>query len=437
MLEGLETAGYPAYVVGGCVRDGLRGLPPHDWDVCTAARPDQVHTALSDEFTVLDTGLRHGTVTAVRNGLHIEITTYRIDGAYSDGRRPDAVQFVDNIEQDLARRDFTVGAIAYSPTRGIVDPYDGQEDLKEGILRCVGNPDARFSEDALRIARGLRLAAEHGFIIDANTAASMRRQQKKLDDIACERIAVELNRLLCGKWAGRVLQTYPDILTQMLPELVPMFGLSQQNHHHKYDVWTHTIHTLGQIPNVPLLRWAMLLHDIGKPTCKTVDTQGTGHFYGHPKVSCQLAEKIAKRLRFSNTFRYELLMLIEHHDHPFGNTPKQMRKQLHILGEKRIRNLLSIKKADVIGQETCPEDIRHLQQTEALLEQVLAEKQCFSLNQLAVNGRDLKECGLAGSEIGQMLNRLLEHVIEKPEDNHKQALFALVQKIESEGKTDA
>ena len=430
-LSALEVAGYPAYVVGGCVRDGLRGLPPHDWDVCTAARPEQTRAALSGAFAVLDTGLRHGTVTAVRGHLHIEITTYRVEGRYSDGRRPDEVTFVDEIARDLARRDFTVGAIAWSPVRGFADPYGGRRDLAAGVLRCVGDPDDRFREDALRIARGLRLSAEHGFTIADETAASMRRNRARLDGIAAERITAELTRLLCGRFAGRVLCAHQDVLAQMLPEIKPMFGLGQQNQHHRYDVWEHTVRAVEQVPETPLLRWAMLLHDAGKPACKTVDADGVGHFYGHPKASRELAAQIAARLKFANEFRHALLELVEYHDRPLGGSEKRMRRSLHKFGEARVRALLALKKGDAVGQGTEPRDLAQLQETEALLEAVLAGAQCFSMRQLAVDGHDLMALGLRGPAIGAALNALLAHVLDHPEDNEKTTLLALARCIQT------
>lgn len=425
-LHALERAGYPAYVVGGCVRDGLRGLPPHDWDVCTAARPAQVHRALGAAFSVRDTGLRHGTVTAVRDGLPIEITTYRVEGAYTDGRHPDAVRFVDRVEEDLARRDFTVGAMAYSPTRGLCDPFGGQRDLEAGVLRCVGDPDARFREDALRIARGMRLAAEHGFTVEPMTAAAMERQAPLLDRIAAERIAAELTRLLTGRYAGRALRAYRTVLGRMLPELVPMYDLPQQNRHHRYDVWEHTVRAVEQVPDAPLLRWAMLLHDCDKPASKSVDERGVGHFYGHPAVSKQLTMRIAARLRFSSAFTSDLLLLVEQHDRPLGDTEKAVRRRLAQIGETHFRALLAIKKGDCVGQDTNPRDLAALCRIACLLEGVLAQAQCFSLRQLAIDGNDMRAIGLHGSEIGRALGRALEHVLEHPRDNRKDILLALV-----------
>lgn len=283
-VAALEAAGYQTWAVGGCVRDSLRGAAPHDWDLCTAARPDQMQAVFAGE-RVLETGLRHGTLTLLTEGGPIEITTFRTDGGYSDGRHPDGVRFVGSVEDDLARRDFTIGAMAWHPQRGLCDPYGGLDDLQEGILRAVGDPDARFAEDALRILRGIRFASRLGFAVERETAAAMRRQAARLNGIAAERVRGELTGLLCGRFVHRALRMFADLIGVVLPELTPMFGCAQRNPHHLYDVWEHSIRAAAQVPADPVLRWAALLHDCGKPACKTVDEQGIGHFYGHPAVS--------------------------------------------------------------------------------------------------------------------------------------------------------
>ena len=297
-IEQLEGAGFETWAVGGCVRDSLRGAAPHDWDLCTAARPEQMKAVFAGE-RVLETGLKHGTLTLLTDGGPLEITTFRADGGYSDGRHPDAVRFVGSVEDDLARRDFTVGAMAWHPARGLCDPYGGLDDLQDGILRAVGDPDARFTEDGLRILRAVRFASQLGFAVEPQTAAAMRRQLARLDCVAAERVREELTRTLCGRFVQRALLSYRDVLAAVLPELVPMFDCAQQNPHHLYDVWEHSVRAVGQVPAVPALRWAMLLHDCGKPACKTIDEKGVGHFYGHPKVSREIAERIVQRLRFS------------------------------------------------------------------------------------------------------------------------------------------
>lgn len=417
----LEAAGYETWAVGGCVRDRLRGVEPHDYDLCTAATPAEMQTVFAGE-RVLETGLQHGTLTLLTADGPLEITTFRADGAYSDGRHPDVVRFVRSIRDDLARRDFTVGAMAWHPERGLFDPFGGQDDLTKGLLRAVGDPDTRFEEDALRILRAARFSAQFGFAIEEKTAAAMRRQRKRLSLVARERVQDELTRLLCGPFAGRALRTCRDVLMQPLPELAPMFDLDQQNGHHRYDVWEHTVRAVEQVPNDPLLRWAMLLHDCGKPACKTVDENGVGHFYGHPKVSVRIAAGISCRLRFSSEFEKKLLVLVAQHDRPLGDEEKIVRRRLAQIGEERFRQLLAIKKGDIVGQGTQPQDMERLCALERMLNGVIEAQQCISLRQLAVDGNDMRALGLTGERIGDMLHRLLEIVLDDPTQNTAEVL---------------
>lgn len=423
-IRRLERAGFEAWAVGGCVRDSLRGVEPHDWDLCTSASPAQMQAVFADA-RVLTTGLRHGTLTVLTDGGPLEITTYRTEGGYSDGRHPDGVRFVTDIREDLARRDFTVGAMAWHPERGLCDPFGGQTDLKNGVLRAVGNADTRFQEDALRILRGLRFASKLGFAIEPETAAAMRRQVHRLDCIAAERIREELTGLLCGRYVQRTLMAYADLITSALPELAPMQGCQQQNPHHLYDVWEHTVRAVGQVPAEPVLRWAMLLHDSGKPACKTVDEQGIGHFRGHPRASLALSRKLLPRLRFSSADTERILLLVERHDTPLGDNEKLVRRSLSRIGEARFRDLLAIKKGDAVGQGTSRDYVAQLFETEALLNRVLAQEQCFSLRQLAVNGTDLQALGLRGRPVGEMLHALLDAVIDGQTDNRRETLLRL------------
>ena len=423
-IEQLEGAGFETWAVGGCVRDSLRGAAPHDWDLCTAARPEQMKAVFAGE-RVLETGLKHGTLTLLTDGGPLEITTFRADGGYSDGRHPDAVRFVGSVEDDLARRDFTVGAIAWHPVRGLCDPYGGLDDLQDGILRAVGDPDARFTEDGLRILRAVRFASQLGFAVEPQTAAAMRRQVGRLNCVAAERVREELTRMLCGRFVQRALLSYRDVLAAVLPELVPMFDCAQQNPHHLYDVWEHSVRAVGQMPAVPALRWAMLLRDCGKPACKTIDEKGVGHFYGHPKVSREIAERIVQRLRFSGAESARILLLVEQHDRPLGENDKLVRRRLSQIGEARFRDLLAIKKGDAVGQGTHPEDVAWLYGMEQCLDRVLAADACFSLRQLAVNGDDMLALGLSGPAVGAMLHDLLRAVIDEQADNTRGALLAL------------
>ncbi len=419
----LEAAGFEAWAVGGCVRDSLRGAAPHDWDLCTAARPEQMQAVFAGE-RVLETGLKHGTLTLLTDGGPLEITTFRTDGGYSDGRHPDGVRFVGNIADDLARRDFTVGAMAWHPERGLYDPFGGQTDLQNGVLRAVGDPDTRFQEDALRILRAVRFASQLGFSVEPETAAAMRRQAARLDCIAAERIREELTGMLCGRFVQRALMEFADVIGCVLPEVTPMFGCAQQNPHHLYDVWEHSARATGQVPAEPALRWSMLLHDCGKPACKTVDGNGVGHFYGHPKVSREIAAQITRRLRFSGEDSARILLLVEQHDRPLGDTDKLVRRRLSRIGEGRFRDLLAIKKGDAVGQGTHPGDIAWLYDMETRLNRILAADACLSLRQLAVNGNDMAALGLSGPAVGEMLRALLDAVIDEQADNTRDALLA-------------
>lgn len=421
-LQRLEARGYETWAVGGCVRDSLRARGPHDYDLCTAASPAEMRDVFAGE-RVLDTGAKHGTLTVLTASGPVEITAFRVEGAYSDGRRPDEVRFVREVTADLARRDFTVNAMAWHPERGLCDPFGGRDDLKNGLLRAVGDPDARFAEDALRILRAVRFAAKTGFTVERDTARAMRRQRHRLNQIAHERVREELTRLLCGRYVCRALMAFSDVLFEVLPELAPMPGCAQQNPHHLYNVWEHSVLAVGQVPAEPVLRLSALLHDCGKPACKTVDENGVGHFYGHPAVSRDLAEQIVRRLRFSKDEAESVLFLVEHHDRPLGDSDKLIRRRLAQIGEKRFRQLLMIKKGDAVGQGTHPEDIAALLETERLLEEVLAAEACFSLRQLAVKGTDMIALGLAGPAVGDMLDALLGAVIDGFVPNERNALL--------------
>lgn len=416
IMTRLETAGFASYMVGGAVRDEACGRAPHDCDLCTAALPEQVERLFSD-CRVIETGLKHGTVTVLMDGEPFEITTFRTESGYSDGRHPDAVQFVPSIEADLARRDFTVNAMAWSPVRGLCDPFGGLDDLNCGLLRCVGEPEQRLTEDALRILRALRFRAERGLRIEPATDRALRSCCALLERVSAERITAELLRILCGAHAGRVLMEYPEIFVKILPELAPMVGFEQHNHHHRYDVWEHSVRALEGIRPEPELRLAMLLHDCGKPAVFFTDEAGVGHFYNHPKVGSELAKQALSRLRLDNRMYDEVLYLVRHHDEPLGVNLKSARRKLAVHGEERFRKLLAVKKADCIGQGTAPENLAGLLETERLLEQVLEQDACLKIKDLAVNGHDLMAWGLRGPEIGHCLAELLERVLDDPSCN--------------------
>lgn len=429
LIDRLERAGYTAWAVGGGVRDSLRGETPHDWDVATSARPGELLRALGG-LTVRPTGLKHGTVTVRADGADFEVTTYRVESAYSDGRHPDRVEFVDAIEDDLARRDFTINAMAWHPARGLCDPFGGQDDLRRGLIRAVGDPARRFTEDALRILRGLRFAARTGFAIEPATAWAMWDCAPLLDRIAAERIRDELCGLLAGRYAGRVLRAYPHLLARVLPELTPMFGHGQHNPHHKFDVWEHTVRAVEAAPCDPVLRMALLLHDCGKPACYTMDGKGIGHFYGHPAASAEIAAPLLERLRFSNADRARIERLVRFHDYPLGDDARTVRRRLARFGEDDFRALLLMKKCDATGQLTHPENLAGLARTARLADEALAADACLSLRQLAVRGDDLLALGLRGPAVGAMLDRLLELVVGGELENDRAALLARAQREE-------
>ena len=426
VLQQLHNAGFAAFVVGGCVRDSLLGRTPGDWDITTAARPEQVHAALTG-IPVLDTGLQHGTVTAVSEGMRLEITTFRTEGQYSDHRRPDSVTFAGSVEADLSRRDFTVNAMAFSPETGLIDPFGGQNDLQAGILRAVGDPQKRFDEDALRILRGLRFAARLGFAIEPATAQAMEAQKHLLLALAPERVQAELLPLLCAPHAVEVLRRFRELFAVVLPEIAPMFDFDQQNKHHLYDVWEHTLHTLEHIAPEPALRLVMLLHDCAKPACFSIDFRGDGHFYGHAARGAVLAEQALTRLRCSKELTERVVRLIHYHDHDILNSRKSLLRWLGKLSEDDLRALLHIKIADNLGQHPRYLRVERFRATLNALDRLLEEQPCFDRSGLALTGRDLLALGYRGAAIGQALDTLVAAVIDGSVPNEKQALLTFLQ----------
>lgn len=422
LLARLCAAGYQAYVVGGCVRDSLLGKEPDDWDVTTDALPEQLHEALKG-LTVLDTGLKHGTVTAVTDDERVEITTFRIDGAYSDHRRPDSVRFTRDLREDLARRDLTVNAMAYHPAEGLQDPFGGWDDLKNGLLRAVGDPAARFEEDALRILRTLRFASCLGFCVEAKTAAALSEKRELLRAVAPERLRDELCKLLTGRDAARVLREGRAVFAVILPELAPMFDFDQQNPHHIYDVWEHTLHAVEACPLDLILRLTMLLHDCAKPLTFTVDFRGDGHFYGHAAQSARLTRQALERLRFDNETVFRVTRLVTLHDSDVLNTEKSLLRWLRKIGEADLRLLLKIKMADNLAQSPHYSRMETIQATERTLDALVARAPCFDRSRLAVRGGDLAALGLRGAEIGAALDGMVEAVIGGRIPNEKEALL--------------
>ena len=424
MLQTLEHAGHEAYAVGGCVRDILMGKAPHDWDVTTSALPQET-MALFNHFAI-PTGLQHGTVTVRSGALTCEVTTFRTDGDYPDHRHPAAVTFTRSLREDLARRDLTVNAMAMDMRGTLHDPFDGQADIRRRILRCVGQPEHRFREDALRILRTLRFSATLGFMIEEDTHQALRAQCGDLRYVAAERVREELTKLLCGTDVLRVLLEDPQVLGVVLPEILPCVGFDQHNRHHCYDVWGHTAHAVAAAPPDPVLRWAMLLHDLGKPRCFTLDDQGVGHFHGHHRPSAEMAEAVCRRLRFDKATARQICMLVRYHDRPIPLTEKAIRRAMNQLGVEGLRQLCAVKRADNLAQHPDYRSRqREIDEGEAIMDALLEKDACFSLKQLAVNGRDMAALGLEGPAIGQALQALLEAVMDGETDNDRAALLAL------------
>jgi len=421
IMETLERAGYEAWCVGGAVRDRLLGREPGDWDVTTNALPETVLALFGKR--AIPTGLQHGTVT-VDGGRGVEVTTYRRDGEYLDNRHPEHVEFTGSLREDLARRDFTVNAIAMDLRGELCDPFGGQEDLRRGLIRAVGAADDRFGEDALRIMRGLRFSARLGFAIEEKTAAAMHGCRQLLRNIAPERLRTELTGLLCGEYAREVLLTYPDVLGVFLPEVLPCVDFDQRSRYHCYDVWEHTAHTVAAAPAEPVLRYTMLFHDIGKPDTFTLDDDGQGHFYGHCKRSGELADSIMQRLRFDNRSRKLITMLVEQHDVPLHESARAVRRMLAKYGEETLRLLLQVKRADNLGQaEEFRGRLADIDRWEKLMEEVLQSESCFSLKDLSVKGNELITLGIKGKAVGAALDRLLELVVDGDLPNDREALL--------------
>ena len=432
-LARLEDAGYEAFVVGGAVRDYVRGANTGtDWDITTSALPEETEAVFSG-YRVIETGMKHGTVTVLIDGEPLEITTYRVDGGYSDHRHPDEVRFTRSLREDLRRRDFTMSAMAYSPRTGVVDPFGGQADLAAGVVRCVGEPDRRFQEDALRILRALRFASALGMSIHPDTARAARDNRALLTSVAAERVRVELTKLLCGTDAERVLLEFSDILPVPLPEIGAMVGFDQHNPHHDRDIWAHTAAVTAAIPAQPVLRWAALLHDVGKPPCFSLAEDGVGHFYGHAAESARMADGILRRLRFDTDSREEIVRLIRYHDLPIQPERKPVKRLMNKLGPDTVRRLIELHKADTRGQSAiCAGRIAEYDAVAAVLDEILNEKECFSLRDLAVNGTDMMALGLAGRDIGRALNACLTAVMEEKLPNERGALLEYAKQVKKE-----
>ncbi|MCR4780841.1 MAG: HD domain-containing protein [Ruminiclostridium sp.] len=422
VIDQLTGNGYEAYAVGGCIRNFMLGIEPKDYDITTSAAPDEMKRAF-EGLRVIETGIKYGTLTVISDGMPIEVTTYRVDGRYTDNRRPENVTFTTKLAEDLRRRDFTINAMAYNPAVGIVDIFGGRKDLQKGIVRAIGDPDERFAEDGLRILRALRFASCYSLKIERGTADSIHRNRQLLENIAGERIAAELNRMLCGDCVD-VLREFSDVISVFLPEFEECRGFEQRTKYHDRDVLGHIIATVGAIEPEPGLRLTMLLHDIGKPAYFTVGADGVGHFKGHAKGSMEVAERFMKRLKYSNEMSDKVLRLIETHDIPIENRKNLIKRYLNRYGNDMFLDMIKVHIADDMGKAPdCRGRIETYHAAEKTAHEIIAERECFSLKDLAVNGNDIKGLGFEGAEIGNVLNTLLELVIDEKCENEKSALM--------------
>ncbi len=432
IIHTLQDAGYEAYIVGGCVRDAILGREPGDWDITTSAKPEEVKALFR---RTIDTGIEHGTVTVMFDKEGYEVTTYRVDGKYEDHRRPTSVTFTASLVEDMKRRDFTINAMAYNETEGVIDHFGGIEDLEKKVIRCVGEPKERFDEDALRILRALRFSAQLDFAIEEKTQEAIRNQAVFLKDISAERIHVELTKLLTSKHPERLRTAYELGVTKIvLPEFDDMMETQQNNKHHMYSVGEHTLRVVQEVPPTETMRWAALLHDVAKPACKITDETGD-HFYEHNVKGMDMAEEILQRLKFDNVTIARVKRLVLWHDYGMGKAPslRSFRKSLSKMGADLFEDYTYIKRADMLAQSEYmrQEKIENLETLKEHYKTIMEQQQCLSLKDLAIGGKDLIDMGMKpGKDMGVMLQYLLDNVLEEPERNTRDALCELVkQKI--------
>lgn len=423
----LSENGHKAYVVGGCVRDSLMGREPDDWDVTTDASPKEIKEIFAS-FRTVDTGIEHGTVLVVSGKTPVEVTTFRIDGEYTDNRHPDSVTFTSNIEDDLSRRDFTINAMAYNHKDGIIDPFGGRNDLENKIIRCVGEPDKRFAEDGLRIMRAVRFSSVLGFSIEEKTAESIIKNENLLGAIAAERLTKELMKLLCGENVFEVLKEFRSVIGVFIPELKLEFDFKQYGKKHAYDVWMHTVHTVNNIEANPVLRLTMLLHDTGKIATHAIDENGNSTFKNHAAVGGVIAENILRRLKFSKEYINTVSYLVSIHDKEVPETRIQVKEYIRELGEKNFIRLMKIRRADKSGLSKGYRDIADkLVFAYSTFDNIMNNEEPYCIKQLAVDGNDLKRL-VPANDIGDTLNFLVETVIKHPEKNNRETLIEIVKK---------
>jgi len=445
IIEELMQHGFDAYAVGGCVRDMVLGREPEDWDITTSATPQEVKRIFR---RTVDTGIVHGTVTVLLDKDHYEVTTYRLDGVYEDNRHPKEVSFTSNLTEDLKRRDFTINAMAYNEKEGFVDLFGGMEDLKSGLIRCVGSAEERFSEDALRILRAARFSAQLGFRIENETLTAMKEKVANLTFISAERIRVELTKLLISDHPDRLRLLYETGITKViLPEFDSMMITEQKNVHHIYTVGEHTIKAVSEVSGKQeenrfatrertILRWTMLLHDVEKPNMASIGSDGQTHFYGHQEKGAITAKSILRRLKFDNDTLDAVVHLIRWHDYRIVLTPAGMRKAMSRIGKEYMELLFEVNRSDIAAKnpERAMEKYNRLAEARRLYQEVIDKKECVSLKELKVNGRDLIEAGhKPGRELGELLDRLLAQVLENPAWNEKETLLKLTEHLTHRG----
>lgn len=439
IIHTLQNNGYEAFLVGGCVRDSILGRPIHDYDITTSATPYEMMKVFKDK-RIIETGLQHGTITIVINGEGYECTTYRIDGNYSDSRRPDSVAFTRSLEEDLKRRDFTINAMAYNNEVGLIDPFNGMEDIKYHKIRCVGRAEDRFSEDALRILRAIRFASQLGFVVDSDASLNIHKMYKNLENISTERINSEFCKIALSSEFYIQIVLFREVFSLFIPEIKDMFGFQQNNPYHIYNVWNHTVHAVQAYecdcePDLNsrdlITSLAVFFHDIGKPHCYQDSEDGVRHFKGHGRVSADMTNEIMKRLRFDNDTREKVVELVYYHDATFEVGKKYIKRWLNKIGEEQFRRLLNVRRADIKAQADINQKTR-LQKIDNIgyiLEEVLQDDECFSLKDLAVNGKDLITIGYKpGKEIGDVLNNLLDSVISGEYINEKEKLLEIAER---------
>lgn len=427
IIQTLEQAGFEGYAVGGCVRDTLLEKTPDDWDITTNASPMQVKSLFR---RTIDTGIQHGTVTVLLDKETYEVTTYRIDGEYEDGRHPKEVVFTANLLEDLKRRDFTINAMAYNEKSGIVDAFGGIQDLEQQVIRCVGNPLERFSEDALRMMRAVRFSGQLGYQIEEKTGQAVQMLAPTLSKISAERICIELTKLMLSPHPDYLYKAYELGMTKVfLPEFDEAMNTPQNNPHHCYSVGEHILQSLRFVRADKVLRFAMLFHDLGKAETKTVDETEIDHFHGHVKKSAEIADRRMRALRFDNDTREKVVRLVKYHDYKIELTKKSVRRAVVLVGEDIFPYLLEVKRADMLSQSMYKREKKEaqLQQLEYYYQQILDEKDCLSIKKLAVNGSDLIALGMKpGREIGETLQKMFELVLEDPTRNTKEYLLSQI-----------